>query len=167
MTTTLLRPLLRTAVRSRAPLIARYNSTLPPGTTKDDSHPNLYYHLNPPPPSAPESIILSFLPTPPVATSTYLGTLPAVPEAGLNDFKENPQFRKVLHEAVKDGLGKNVSYAIQYEAESRPTDGYITITGELESFMAGQAIFLCPAPASTCLPLTPPPTVNSTNPRRT
>lgn len=127
MSATLLRPLVRAGPRA---LLTRSSSSLPPGTTKDPSHPNLYYHLTPPPPSAPKSIALSFLPTAPTP-STYLGTLPAVPGAGLNDFHENPAFRPVLHEAIKDGLAKNASYGIQYEAESRPTDGFITITGEL------------------------------------
>ena len=113
----------------------RYNSGN--GATKDPSHPNLYYH-----PSG-RSTILSFLPNTPVqGSSTILGSLPEGGELG--DFKEEPKFlqvfpflsnieligRKVLHSTIKEGLRLGKGETVEFEAATRPSDGYIHITGE-------------------------------------
>ncbi len=91
---------------------------------RDPAHPHLYYH------PVPQRIALSYLPTPPPShSSTVLGTLPATEDAGLEDFQENPRFRGVLHAAIKDGLARGVDARIAYEAEMRPGDGYMTLTG--------------------------------------
>ncbi|EPQ51902.1 hypothetical protein GLOTRDRAFT_80907 [Gloeophyllum trabeum ATCC 11539] len=87
-----------------------------PQSFADPTRPDLFYHLLPPPtplsPTAP-AFALSFLPSPPPsATScTIIGWLPAEgagEQAGLNDFVENPAFRDVLHEAIKEGLQEGV-----------------------------------------------------------
>jgi hypothetical protein len=108
--------------------------------TKDPSHPNLYYH-----PSG-RSTILSFLPNTPVqGSSTILGSLPEGGELG--DFKEEPKFlyvipllpntelmiRKVLHSTIKEGLRLGKGETVEFEAATRPSDGYIHITGESDS----------------------------------
>ncbi|KAJ3746560.1 hypothetical protein DFH05DRAFT_1393982 [Lentinula detonsa] len=88
---------------------------LPFGTFADPTRPGLFYHFLEPPTSISPDIpvyALSFLPTAPPnpESSTVIGWLPASTnneveqEAGLNDFKENPKFRQLLHDAVKDGL---------------------------------------------------------------
>lgn len=38
--------------------------------------------------------------------------------------------RKVLHRCIKEGLEKGVAETVDFEASTRPVDGYITITGE-------------------------------------
>ena len=113
----------------------RYDSNN--GATKDPSHPNLYYH-----PSG-RSTILSFLPHTPVqGSSTILGSLPEGGELG--DFQEEPKFlqvfpyllddeligRKVLHSTIKEGLRLGKGETVEFEAATRPSDGYIHITGE-------------------------------------
>ena len=60
------------------------------GTTKDPSHPYLYYHPIPNP--QPGRVALSFLPSPPKSSETVLGWLPLIENATLEDFKENPGF---------------------------------------------------------------------------
>ncbi|KAK7461109.1 hypothetical protein VKT23_009035 [Stygiomarasmius scandens] len=84
----------------------------------DPSRPDLFYHLIYPP--SPLSDILpvyalSFLPdSPPKPDSaSIIGWLPAQAEgndneAGLNDFKENPKFRNLLHEAIQAGLREDI-----------------------------------------------------------
>jgi len=116
------------------PLLARYNSTLPPGTSKDPAHPHLYYHLTPPPPSAPKSVLISYLPATPLeSSSTYLGSLPAGP-AGLNDFRENPRFRPLLHKSIKEAIESGKAETVDYEAGTRPGDGYMHLIGRSGGF---------------------------------
>lgn len=116
--------LLRTAL----PRLARATSTLAPGSSRDPGHPHLHYHAQPA--AQPSRITLSLLPTPSSAHSRcVLGYLPPVADAGLNDFVENPHFREVLHKAIKDGLAKGVSETVEFEAGTRPGDGFMHITG--------------------------------------
>lgn len=121
----LLRPL-TTPLRFRAPFLARPSSSSSHAQpVRDPAHPHLYYHAH------AKHTALSFLPTPPPShSSTALGTLPATPDATLEDFRENPRFRAVLHAAIKDGLERGVDPRIAYEAEMRPGDGYMTLTGK-------------------------------------
>ncbi|ODO08710.1 hypothetical protein L198_00443 [Cryptococcus wingfieldii CBS 7118] len=97
---------------------------LPP-SEKDPSHPHLWYH-----PSS-SYISLSFLPTKPAVygSKTVIGYLP-LGEATLDDFRDEPKFEKVLEDAVKDGLAKGKATTVEFEAETRPTDGWIHITDE-------------------------------------
>ncbi|WWC86851.1 uncharacterized protein L201_001730 [Kwoniella dendrophila CBS 6074] len=93
-------------------------------STKDPSHPYLHYHPN------HTHLTLSFLPNPPISKSkTILGYLP-LENATLDDFKEEPRFLDVLHDSIKSGLEQDKSDTIKYEAETRPTDGWIHITDE-------------------------------------
>ncbi|KAI0057271.1 hypothetical protein BV25DRAFT_1909551 [Artomyces pyxidatus] len=81
---------------------------------KDPSHEGLFYHLVPPPTPLSEThpvFAVSLLETPPThsTSSTILGWLPAETPgeedtAGLNDFRENPRFRPLLHEAISSAL---------------------------------------------------------------
>ncbi|KAF9011889.1 hypothetical protein BDQ17DRAFT_1396930 [Cyathus striatus] len=91
----------------------------------DPSRPDLYYHfLDPPTPLSASlpAFALSFLSEPPnyPESPVVVGWLPATYEAdyskeddlglekqqdaGLNDFKENPKFTEVLHQAIKEAL---------------------------------------------------------------
>ncbi|KAF5392742.1 hypothetical protein D9757_000811 [Collybiopsis confluens] len=91
---------------------------LPPGSFSDPTRLDLFYHfLEPPTPlsSSAPAYALSFLPSPPPSaeSSSIIGFLPAGTsdadqEAGLNDFKENPKFRALLHEAIQSGLKADV-----------------------------------------------------------
>ncbi|RSH83571.1 uncharacterized protein EHS24_007259 [Apiotrichum porosum] len=115
------------------PALARANSTLAPGSSQDPSHPHLYYHPSPTGATTPTHMTLSFLPRPPAVASSkcVLGTLPALPDAGLNDFVENRAFRPLLHAALKDGLATaGVAETVEYEAQMRPGDGYMHVTDE-------------------------------------
>lgn len=102
----------------------RYKSSSS-SSTKDPSHPYLHYH---PQPSG--SLSLSFLSVPPTSPSsrTVLGQIPPGAE-GPGDFAENKEFVKVLHESIRDGLDKGKGEAAEFEAQGRPGDGYIHITG--------------------------------------
>lgn len=128
-------PLRTLTLTARAtPALARANSTLAPGSSQDPSHPHLYYHPSPTGATTPTHMTLSFLPRPPAVASSkcVLGTLPALPDAGLNDFVENRAFRPLLHAALKDGLATaGVAETVEYEAQMRPGDGYMHVTGEL------------------------------------
>ncbi|WWD00641.1 hypothetical protein V866_007576 [Kwoniella sp. B9012] len=98
------------------------NANLP--SSKDPSHPYLHYHPN------STHLTLSFLPDPPVKRSkTILGYLP-LGDATLDDFREEPGFLDTLHSAIQSGLELGKSDSIKYEAESRPTDGWIHVTDE-------------------------------------
>ncbi|WVQ98091.1 hypothetical protein IAU59_005213 [Kwoniella sp. CBS 9459] len=93
-------------------------------SSKDPSHPHLYYHQN------HTHLSLSFLSHPPTPRSkTVLGYLP-LREATLQDFKEEPRFLNVLHDAIKSGLEQGKAQTVIFEAETRPTDGWIHITDE-------------------------------------
>ncbi|WRT64741.1 uncharacterized protein IL334_001675 [Kwoniella shivajii] len=102
-------------------------NSAPPSTSpssKDPSHPHLHYH------PTQSHIALSFLPSPPVARSrTVLGYLP-LDGASLEDFKEEPKFLTILHEAIQSGLENDKADSVKFEAETRPTDGWIHITDE-------------------------------------
>ncbi|KII91826.1 hypothetical protein PLICRDRAFT_105407 [Plicaturopsis crispa FD-325 SS-3] len=84
----------------------------------DPTRGDLFYHLvEPPTPVSSEepAFALSFLSTPPPSaeSATIIGFLPATShgpdqEAGLNDFRENPKFRTILHEAIRAGLSEGV-----------------------------------------------------------
>ncbi|KAL4076902.1 hypothetical protein V8B97DRAFT_1944203 [Scleroderma yunnanense] len=89
----------------------------------DPSRPDLFYHLISIPHAVGPSVstpayALSFLSSPPPSSksATVIGWLPAVApeavtgdvEAGLNDFVENPDFRHILQEAVRQGLREAV-----------------------------------------------------------
>lgn len=108
----------------------RYNSSLPPGTSKEPGHPHLYYHLQPP--TAPQRIALSFLARPPAVENSrvVLGYLPAVAGAGLNNFAENKEFLKLLHESLKKAITSGEAKSVEYLAKTRPADGYLTLVGE-------------------------------------
>lgn len=75
------------------------SSPTPPPPTRDNSHPNLFYHCLPIPDD--NTLALSYLEDSPVlstsgetiVSATVLGFLPMDPEAGLNDFVENRPFR--------------------------------------------------------------------------
>lgn len=126
-----LRPLGRLNLRGTVSRV-RFNSSLGPGSSKDNDHPHLYYHLQPPPPAAPRRIALSFLPQAPAAadSKTVLGYLPAVQGVGLNNFSENKEFLKVLHQSIKAAIENGEAQSVEYLAHTRPGDGYLTLTGE-------------------------------------
>ncbi|KAJ7481540.1 hypothetical protein FB451DRAFT_1236331 [Mycena latifolia] len=101
----------------------------------DPARPDLHYHLvDPPTPLSPNLPVfaLSFLSSSPSAgSSTILGWLPARATgndegAGLNDFKENPKFRVLLHEALQDGLREGVD-DIQINGAIQLGDGWMHI----------------------------------------
>lgn len=127
-----LRPLGRLNLRGTTVSSARFNSSLPAGASKDNEHPHLYYHLQPPPPAAPRRIALSFLPQPPAVadSKTVLGYLPAVQGVGLNNFSENKEFIKLLHESIKGAIENGEAQSVEYLAHTRPGDGYLTLTGK-------------------------------------
>lgn len=133
-TTTLrsLRPLGRLNLRGATVSGVRFNSSLSAGSSKDREHPYLHYHLQPPPPANPSRIALSFLPqAPAVADSkTVLGYLPAVQGVGLNNFTENKEFLKLLHQSIKGAIENGEAKSVEYLAETRPGDGYLTLTGK-------------------------------------
>ncbi|KAI0037085.1 hypothetical protein K488DRAFT_35732, partial [Vararia minispora EC-137] len=89
-----------------------------PTSFPDPDRPDVYYHLiHPPSPFSDElaAFGVSFLSQPPpvASSSTVIGWLPAQrlggsSEAGLNEFKENPAFRDLLHEAIAEGLAEDV-----------------------------------------------------------
>ncbi|XAO21366.1 hypothetical protein I312_100115 [Cryptococcus bacillisporus CA1280] len=127
----LLRP---TMLRATPRLVRPFTSTswlsqsmpeTPLPSSKDPSHPHLFYHPN------STYVSLSFLPHPPVVygSRTVLGYLP-LRDATLDDFREEPRFRKVLNDAVKSGLEQGKATTVQFEAETRPVDGWIHITDE-------------------------------------
>ncbi|KAG7095890.1 hypothetical protein E1B28_006578 [Marasmius oreades] len=94
-----------------------------PTSSPDPSRADLFYHLVQASPNSYPSFAVSFLPSPPSSSEsdTIIGWLPADEGAGLNDFKENPKFRTILHEAIKAGLREDVDEvqrngAIQYHS---------------------------------------------------
>ncbi|KAJ7326493.1 hypothetical protein DFH08DRAFT_886066 [Mycena albidolilacea] len=84
----------------------------------DPGRPDLHYHLvDPPTPLSSDlpAFALSFSQAAPLkaTSSTVLGWLPAATasndhEAGLNDFRENPAFRTLLHQVIQDGLREKI-----------------------------------------------------------
>ncbi|ORX33943.1 hypothetical protein BD324DRAFT_653641 [Kockovaella imperatae] len=103
------------------------SSNPPSSSTQDPEHPYLWYHTS----SSTRRIELSFLPSPPSPGSrTVLGYLPLFQDSGLNDFQENSEFLKLLHDLIRAGLDANVSEQLAFEASARPTDGYINLCDE-------------------------------------
>ncbi|KAH7904705.1 hypothetical protein BJ138DRAFT_1166100 [Hygrophoropsis aurantiaca] len=97
--------------------VHRYYSSSNASVISDPNRPDLFYHLVSLPSSSSPAYALSFLKEPPPTpdSSTIIGWLPAETEgngqdqeAGLNDFQENPKFRKVLHDAIQTGLREEV-----------------------------------------------------------
>lgn len=92
--------------------------TKPSATVADPDRGDLFYHLFDPPTPLSEvapvyAISFSSSPPPHALSSTTIGWLPASTfaegdGAGLNDFQENPNFRGLLHTAVKSGLEDDV-----------------------------------------------------------
>ncbi|KAJ7628456.1 hypothetical protein FB45DRAFT_918333 [Roridomyces roridus] len=99
----------------------------------DPTRPDLHYHLVDPPTPLSSSLpayALSFLPTL-ARTATVIGWLPAATatsdaEAGLNDFVENPEFRPLLHTAIKQALLEGVD-DIQINAATQLGNGWMHI----------------------------------------
>ncbi|BEJ14922.1 hypothetical protein CspHIS471_0406890 [Cutaneotrichosporon sp. HIS471] len=123
------------ATRPRAQRLVRFSSTsLAAGTTRDPAHPHLYYHASPPPPAAPQPLILTFTPSRPTEFLSFLplGTAPVLPTGGpdLTAFQEHPYFRNVFNAAIRDALDKGGNKGLEYEAARRGCDGYITIKDE-------------------------------------
>ncbi|KDQ56907.1 hypothetical protein JAAARDRAFT_158152 [Jaapia argillacea MUCL 33604] len=112
--------------------------TYPPEPTSfsDPTRPDLFYHLLPPPnpvsPALPVFALTFLAEYHPVAdSSTIVGWLPAAAqageqEAGLNDFVENPRFRDVLQEAIRDGLKEGVD-EIQINGAKQTQEGWMHI----------------------------------------
>lgn len=89
-----LRRLQRATTSSSGARHARLNSSVAVQASKDQSHPNLYYHPFPDP--QPGRIAISFLPDRPRDGSrTIMGYLP-MKGGDLSDFKENYDFTCVL-----------------------------------------------------------------------
>jgi hypothetical protein len=59
-----------------------------------------------------------------------LGALPAAPGVGLAQFVENPRFRDLLHSSIKKAIEEGKATSVEYEAATRPGDGYMHIVGE-------------------------------------
>ncbi|KAE9405505.1 hypothetical protein BT96DRAFT_876512 [Gymnopus androsaceus JB14] len=113
---------------------------LAPGTFSDPTRAGLFYHyLAPPTPVSPAVPVyaLSFLPSPPSSadSNTIIGWLPAGTDsngeegAGLNDFKENPKFRQLLHEVIQSGLKADVD-DIQRNGALQVQQGWMHIHDE-------------------------------------
>ncbi|KAJ7130232.1 hypothetical protein C8R44DRAFT_905566 [Mycena epipterygia] len=113
-----------------------YSTSTPSNASlTDPARPDLHYHLVDPPTPVSSSIpafALSFLSSPPPTnSSTIIGWLPAAAtgnddEAGLNDFKENPKFRALLHTAIQDGLREEVD-EIQINGAGQLGEGWMHI----------------------------------------
>ncbi|ETW77269.1 hypothetical protein HETIRDRAFT_241563, partial [Heterobasidion irregulare TC 32-1] len=111
-------------------------------TFVDPNRPDLFYHLVAPPTPLSSSrpvFAVSLLEAPPPSStsSTILGWLPAEAEgesegAGLNDFKENSQFRTLLHEAISTGLAQGVD-DIQINGAMQTQRGWMHINGRPSS----------------------------------
>ncbi|KAL1728349.1 hypothetical protein EV714DRAFT_215426 [Schizophyllum commune] len=132
---------LSTLQRVSRSTIFRHNSTtaVPQRTFADPSRPDLFYHLLDPPTPLPDpnlpAYALSFLeklPSTPHSASV-IGWLPAVAgaegDAGLNDFRENPHFRNLLHRAIREGLEQDVD-EVQRNGALQLHAGWMHIHGE-------------------------------------
>ncbi|KAJ6463888.1 hypothetical protein C8R45DRAFT_1024510 [Mycena sanguinolenta] len=105
----------------------------------DPARPDLHYHLVDPPSPLSSNLpafALSFLESAPLSStsSAVLGWLPAATtsndhEAGLNDFKENPEFRVLLHQVIQDGLREKVD-EIQISGGIQLGNGWMHIHDE-------------------------------------
>ncbi|WVN89414.1 uncharacterized protein L203_104637 [Cryptococcus depauperatus CBS 7841] len=112
-------------MRFFVPRIRKFTTSPSPPSERDPSHPHLWYH------PGSSFISLSFLPNKPAiqGSKTILGYLP-LGEATIDDFKEEPKFLKVLEEAIKSGISQGKATTVEFEAETRPTDGWIHINDE-------------------------------------
>ncbi|KAF9781347.1 hypothetical protein BJ322DRAFT_1145098 [Thelephora terrestris] len=107
----------------------------------DPERPDLFYHLFEAPSavSATNHVFgLSFLrasrPGEDARSPRIIGYLPATEaghaiEAGLNDFRENPAFRKILHKAVLEGLEEGVD-EVQANGARQLQEGWMHIHDE-------------------------------------
>ncbi|KAA1474370.1 hypothetical protein DENSPDRAFT_840939 [Dentipellis sp. KUC8613] len=102
-------------------------------TFTDPTRADLFYHLV----SGPAHLqnlgpvfAVSFLETPPSSpeSDTIIGWIPANAgdEAGLNDFKENPNFLRLLHTAVSSGLREGID-DIQINGATQLQEGWMHI----------------------------------------
>ncbi|KAF8639143.1 hypothetical protein AX17_001633 [Amanita inopinata Kibby_2008] len=125
------------------------NSPFIEGTTtfSDPARPDLFYHLvSPPTPisTSQPAFALSFTASPPerADSSAVIGWLPAVyeqrperengqsqEEACLEDFKENPKFRDLLHNVIQDGLREGID-EIQVNNAIQMQQGWMHIHDE-------------------------------------
>ncbi|KAJ7151458.1 hypothetical protein C8R43DRAFT_1005251 [Mycena crocata] len=112
-----------------------YSTTSSSTSFADPTRADLHYHLVDPPTPLSSNLpafALSFLPSPPsTSTRTVVGWLPAATagsddEAGLNDFRENPEFRVLLHQAIQDGLREGVD-DIQINGAAQLGNGWMHI----------------------------------------
>lgn len=118
----------------------------PPRSFADPSRPDLFYHLlDSHSPDSSTAALRTPLPLPAFALSflehaprtptsaSVVGWLPAVSgaegDAGLNDFKENPLFRDVMHRAIREGLEQDVD-DIQRNAALQLQSGWMHIHDE-------------------------------------
>ncbi|KAH8102220.1 hypothetical protein BXZ70DRAFT_60781 [Cristinia sonorae] len=117
---------------------ARPHETQRTESFPDPDRPDLFYHLFHPPTALSSSApvyALSFLQDAPrnVTSKTILGWLPAAGQgadgAGLNDFKENPAFRVLLHEALQSALKDNVD-EVQRNGAIQTQQGWMHINDE-------------------------------------
>ncbi|KIY49817.1 hypothetical protein FISHEDRAFT_18807, partial [Fistulina hepatica ATCC 64428] len=115
------------------------SSNATPDSFPDPQRSDLYYHrIESPSPfsSTDPAFALSFLSEKPASpeSATIIGWLPALTSnvnegAGLDDFKENPRFLKLLHRAVKEGLREGVC-DIQTNGATQLHSGWMHINGE-------------------------------------
>ncbi|KAF9647116.1 hypothetical protein BDM02DRAFT_3098675 [Thelephora ganbajun] len=116
------------------------NSKPNPRVLADPERPDLFYHLLEPPSvvSATNHMFgLSFLNTlksKDVRSPRIIGYLPASEgglaiEAGLNDFRENPGFREILHKAIRKGLEEGVD-DVQANGARQLREGWMHIHDE-------------------------------------
>ncbi|KAI5891214.1 uncharacterized protein SCHCODRAFT_02668600 [Schizophyllum commune H4-8] len=121
-----------------SPVRHKSTTTDPQRTFADPSRPDLFYHLLDPPTPLPDpnlpAYALSFLeklPSTPHSPSV-IGWLPAVAgaegDAGLNDFRENPHFRNLLHRAIREGLEQDVD-EVQRNGALQLQSGWMHIHG--------------------------------------
>ncbi|KAI0826213.1 hypothetical protein BC629DRAFT_1578645 [Irpex lacteus] len=105
-------------------------------TFPDPERPGLYYHLYHPPSPASDTtpvFAISFLQNAPTSADapSIIGWLPALEgeQPGLNDFRENPNFREILHEAIQSGLRDEVD-DIQINGAIQTQQGWMHIHDE-------------------------------------
>ncbi|VDB85169.1 unnamed protein product [Peniophora sp. CBMAI 1063] len=108
-------------------------------TFPDPDRPDIWYHLFEPPTPASGThhvFAVSLISTPPpIANSaSIIGWLPAEhpsgqQEAGVSDFVENPTFRNILHEGIKQGLAEGVD-DIQIQGAIQLREGWMHINDQ-------------------------------------
>ncbi|KAG6820215.1 hypothetical protein H0H93_003869 [Arthromyces matolae] len=115
--------------------LERY-STQKTTSFSDPHRKDIFYHVVEPPTTTSQkepSVAVSFLETPPthLNSSTIIGWLPVSShskalDVGLKDFRENPLFRNLLHDAIKSGLANGVD-DIQINGALQLQDGWMHI----------------------------------------